>query len=90
MPQGGFDLRIGFHQLLQKAAQAQKVGSRIVPMLQASAHFVTQRCRRALHVARRGERPLGVRQKRLTIAREREPVRGPRKQRDAQRLLQMS
>ena len=56
---------------------------------QPSAHFVTQRLRRPLHVVRRGERAFGVGQQRLAVAREREPVRGPREQRHAERLLQM-
>ena len=89
MAQGRFDVRPGLHQLLEKAAQAQKrrVEDRADP--QSSAHFVTQRLRGPLHVGRRAQRAFGVGQQRLAVAREREPVRGPREQRHAERLLQM-
>lgn len=80
---------MGFDERAQKAAEPQesRIEDRADP--QPAAHLVPQRGRRALDVGGRRERAFRVRQQRLAVAREREPARRAREQRDAERLLQM-
>lgn len=89
VPQRGLDLRMGFDQRAQEAAEAQelRVEDRADP--QPAAHFVAQRGGRALHVGGRRERALRMRQQRLAVAREREPARRAGEQHDAERRLQV-
>ncbi len=85
-----FDLRIRFDQLPQKAAETQEVGIENRADAQAPAHFVPQRAaaRYTSFAAASARSACGSSASPSRVSEQ--AVRGPRKQHDAQRLLQDS